>query len=199
MAVRAVLVNMSDPVWEERFFKSLESLDTDSLIQEAENAFLDGSARQRLINQLTDSALDFLLDYLPSMPIPPITGLKEGVEYTFSDMDMSGFRLHKEDVEVTVREMVPGAGSNENHQAPGTPSKEDEVLVLYVRHISSEFKRIKWQYKQRYFPNMFGEGRADATVPDAQIRLGFRIKKKQVSPDGPFEPIILLSSRYGMS
>jgi hypothetical protein len=45
--------------------------------------------------QLTDSCLDFLLDYLPSMPIPPITGLKDNVEYTISQLDMSGFKLNK--------------------------------------------------------------------------------------------------------
>jgi len=71
---------MSDPVWEERFFLNLESLDPEALIKEAELALTDGTARQRLVNQMTDSALDFLLDYLPSMPIPPISGLKEGVE-----------------------------------------------------------------------------------------------------------------------
>jgi hypothetical protein len=36
-----------------------------------------------------------LLDYLPSMPIPPITGLKDNVEYTISQLDMSGFKLNK--------------------------------------------------------------------------------------------------------
>lgn len=44
---------------------------------------------------MTDSCLDFLLDYLPSMPIPPITGLKDNVEYTISQLDMSGFKLNK--------------------------------------------------------------------------------------------------------
>jgi len=110
---------------------------------------------------------------------------------TISDMDMSGFRLHKDDVEVTLREMANGETVSE-----GKVKEEDELLVLYVRHISSQFKRIKWQYKQRYFPNLSGEGRCDAVVPDAQIRIGFHIKKRDLGED-KFEPVIIVSSRKG--
>lgn len=72
-AVRAFLTNLSDSSLEERLFANLESLNPEELLDGAEAALTDGTARQRLLSHVTDLCLDFLLDYLPSMPIPAIT------------------------------------------------------------------------------------------------------------------------------
>jgi hypothetical protein len=68
--VHAFLTTMGDAAWEDRIFRNLEQLDPDDFMRDAEAALTDGSARQKLLSQLTDYCLDFLLEYLPSMPIP---------------------------------------------------------------------------------------------------------------------------------
>ena len=57
----------------------------------------DRAARQRLVDGMKDACLEFLLQYLPSMPIPPIDGEEDGLEYSISNLDLSRFRLRKED------------------------------------------------------------------------------------------------------
>ena len=44
---------------------------------------------------LTDACLEFLLQYLPSMPIPPIDGEKDMMEYSVRNLDMSGFKVSR--------------------------------------------------------------------------------------------------------
>lgn len=137
-----------------------------------------------MFSQMTDSCLDYLLEFLPSIVIPDISGLKDSIEYTIANLDMSGFRLRKEDVEIRVNDMFDN-------------SKEQEVLVLDVQHIGSQFRRLRWKYQQRYFPNLSGDGAADAFVHDGSIRLGFKIKKKEVMKGKMkvFEPKVVLSSK----
>ena len=53
-------------------------MDPNKLLEDAELALTDKEARQRLIDSMKDACLEFLLQYLPSMPIPPIDGEKVG-------------------------------------------------------------------------------------------------------------------------
>lgn len=43
----------------------------------AGNAMTDESARKELLSNATDTALDFLLRILPSMPVPPFDGVRD--------------------------------------------------------------------------------------------------------------------------
>jgi hypothetical protein len=54
------------------------------------------------VDGLKDACLEFLLQYLPSMPIPPIDGEENGLEYSVSNLDLTRFKLKKEDVRVTL-------------------------------------------------------------------------------------------------
>jgi hypothetical protein len=48
------------------------------LLQDAAgNAMTDESARRKLLSDSTDTALDFILRILPSMPVPPFDGVKD--------------------------------------------------------------------------------------------------------------------------
>jgi hypothetical protein len=50
---------------------------------------------------------------LPSMPVPPIEGVKDGVAYSVCQLDLSGVQLKKEDVDVTI-------GRNQMNQPEGS-------------------------------------------------------------------------------
>jgi hypothetical protein len=51
---------------------------------------------------MKDACLEFLLQYLPSMPIPPIDGEENGLEYSVSNLNLNRFKLKKEDVHLTL-------------------------------------------------------------------------------------------------
>jgi hypothetical protein len=69
------------------------------------------------------------------------SGIEEDVEYEVGNLDMQGFKLRKEDVEVSINEAA----------AEGA-----DVLVVHVRHISAAFKQLRWKYSQLYFPFLKG-------------------------------------------
>lgn len=57
------------------------------------------------MSSATDVALDFILRILPSMPIPPFDGVKEGLLYHLSNLSMQGFKVKKENILVEVAGM----------------------------------------------------------------------------------------------
>lgn len=76
-------------------------------MRDGEAALSDEDARDRLVNRIKDSALDFFLEVLPDLPVPPIEGVKDGVAYNISDLDLSGVKLKKEDVTVSIGSAYP--------------------------------------------------------------------------------------------
>ena len=115
-------------------------------------------ARNKLINSTKDKILGFLLEHIPNMVIPDIQGVKDDVQFAVTKLDMSGFQLNKEDVQVRI-------GS----------SLQEEFLVCEASNISAAFKGVKWKYQQLYFPYLSGTGVADATVLNASLRIGLKI------------------------
>ena len=65
----------------------------------------DERARQKLLSDATDTALDFILRILPSMPVPPFDGVKDGLVYHISNLSMEGFKVKKENIVVEVAGM----------------------------------------------------------------------------------------------
>lgn len=57
------------------------------------------------MSSATDVALDFILRILPSMPIPPFDGVREGLVYHLSNLSMKGFKVKKENIIVEVAGM----------------------------------------------------------------------------------------------
>lgn len=71
----------------------------------AESAVSDEKARLELVSSATDIALDFILRILPSMPVPPFDGVKDGLLYHLSNLSMEGFKVRKENIHVEVAGM----------------------------------------------------------------------------------------------
>ena len=71
----------------------------------AGNAITDERARQKLLSDATDTALDFILRILPSMPIPPLDGVRDGLVYHISNLSMEGFKVKKENILVEIAGM----------------------------------------------------------------------------------------------
>ena len=171
-AVQGVLEHLKNMDMDEKT-AFLATFNPDELLEEVEQSFssLTGiggngevdsassqEARNKLINSTKDKVLGFLLEYVPNMTIPDIQGVKDDVQFAVTRLDMSGFKLKKEDVQVRLGSSI-----------------QEEFLVCEASNISAAFKGVKWKYQQLYFPYLSGNGVADATVLNASIRIGLKI------------------------
>lgn len=85
--------------------EGIEKLDVNELLDNAGNAITDERARRKLLSDATDTALDFILRVLPSMPVPPVEGVKDGLVYHISNLSMEGFSVRKENILVEIAGM----------------------------------------------------------------------------------------------
>jgi hypothetical protein len=108
--------------------REFEKLNMNELIDTAGSAVTDEKARQKLLSSATDVALDFFLRILPSMPVPPFEGVKDGLVYHISNLSMKGFKVRKEDIQISLagmratkkgRESSPKSQPMDEETSPG--------------------------------------------------------------------------------
>lgn len=174
----------------------------------AGNAITDERARQKLLSDATDTALDFILRVLPSMPIPPVDGVKDGLVYHISNLSMEGFNVTKENILVEVagmratkkasRPIIEEVHTDQNGNDDSPPEiqhadssmdldthpNEDvivsaaELLIIDVQEISAVFNDAMWGFEQTYMPYLKGNGKFDVKMADGAIRLSFELRKR---------------------
>ena len=81
--IQAAMATLGSKEMEDKLMAGIETIDVGGLVNDAELALTDQGARQRLVDGMKDALLEFLLQYLPSMPIPPIDGEEDGLECVF--------------------------------------------------------------------------------------------------------------------
>jgi hypothetical protein len=92
-------------ITKETVLREFEKLKVNDLLNAAESAVVDAKARRRMLSTSTDVALDFVLRILPSMPVPPFEGVKDGLVYHISNLSMKGFKVQKEDILIELAGM----------------------------------------------------------------------------------------------
>ncbi|CAM9886489.1 unnamed protein product, partial [Sphacelaria rigidula] len=120
-AVGKVLEKLADPELEGKIMRGINNIDTDYLLDTAERAMTDAEARAQLLDGIKDSTVDFLLEYLPHIEVPPISGTSTRVGYAITNLDLSGFRLRKEDVKVELVDSM----SRKSSKQPSPDGKDD--------------------------------------------------------------------------
>ena len=80
----------------------MEQIDAPRLVELSEKAWEDEDARSELFLKISDVFLEFLLKSLPAVAIPPISGVDDDVAYTIDGLDMSGFVIEKENVNLYI-------------------------------------------------------------------------------------------------
>lgn len=130
---------------------AVEKLDVNEILKTAETAYTDAEVRRNLFLSATDSALDFLLRILPSMPVPPLDGVKDGVIYSLSNLGLQGFKVRKEKIYVEIagikaqkkkaaaktpaspatwpHDTAPDAAPDANPDAAPSPDAADDLSV----------------------------------------------------------------------
>ncbi|CAM9883501.1 unnamed protein product [Chrysoparadoxa australica] len=178
-AIAGLLKTLADPAIGQRIMHKIEGLDADQLIEQGERALTDEGEQQALLNQVKDYTVSFLLDHLPHLEVPPVSGDNGKIKYTIDRLDMSGFQMAKEDVTVTL---------------PGVKGKEKEVFCITASNIQARFKDLRWACDYGYGSSV-GEGQA--TVEHGSIILGFSLKRGVLDPKLCKEekPLLVLSRR----
>ena len=183
----------------------MQSIDVDSVLDTASSAATDEDARRELLSTATDQALDFLLNILPSMPVPPFDGVKDGVVYHLSNLSLEGFKVRKEDIGVSIAGIRAGKGSELVSDIDKSKSKAAiarELLTIDVENISASLDNAAWSFEQTYLPYLKGGGLADSKLWEGCIKLQFELKKQQHKNDsssevgGKWEPRLCLSERF---
>ena len=177
----------------------IERLNVDEVLDTAGEAVTDEKKRLELLSNATDSALEFLLKILPSMPVPPFEGVRDGLIYSIKNLSMHGFKLKKEDIMVEIAG-IRAAGESDPTTSDSFVQRQvkaADILVLDARNISAIFENALWSFEQTYMPYLKGNGRATVAVAEGHIRLEFELKKRP-KKDGnmvSWEPVLCLNKR----
>jgi len=119
----------------------------------------DAQARQQFLNKTKDIALEFLLSYLPTVEVPPISGESNNIAYSIENIDLGNFKVESQNVFVTLSEV-------------------DRSLSIRAEQISCLMKELQWKYQRLWFPRVGGSGTADANASNVE----FILKLKLASP-----------------
>eukprot|EP00750_Incisomonas_marina_P026302 INCI5894.5.p1 GENE.INCI5894.5~~INCI5894.5.p1 ORF type:complete len:429 (-),score=72.39 INCI5894.5:33-1220(-) len=125
----------------------------DGLVTSGSNLLHNRARRASLLRQLKSNIISFLLQYLPTVEVPVITGTRNNVEYRLEGITMSNIELEPENVEL---QLVNG-----------------QDLILLVRRSTFHIREFKWHYKQQSFPYLGSGGDADCFCACLQMRLKF--------------------------
>jgi hypothetical protein len=156
-----------DGLEEGQIVSLIEKVDVKEL-KELSEGLSDEAGREKFVDKLKDYCVDFLLDVLPTIKVPPISGVKEEVEYTIGNLDLSRFNVNKDDVKVEL----------------GKVGETGEIIRVELTNIKAILLKMNWQFAQQYFPYMNGDGTADADVSGGTCVLGFALKRVVLDEDG---------------
>jgi len=112
-------------ITKESLMSQIQSLNVNDILDTAGNAMTDEEARRQLVSSATDTALDFVLRILPSMPVPPFDGVKDGLLYHLSNLSMEGFQVKKHDILVEIAGMAAT-----KHRTKRTDSSKPQVVDI---------------------------------------------------------------------
>jgi hypothetical protein len=115
-------------ITKEAMMSQLEALNVNQILDTAGNAVTDEKARLELVSSATDTALDFILRILPSMPVPPFDGVKDGLLYNLSNLSLKGFKVKKEDIMAEIA----GMPATETQPVTSSRPKRSHMAVSTV-------------------------------------------------------------------
>jgi hypothetical protein len=186
-------------------------LDMSDLLETAGSAVTDERARLKLLSAATDTALDFVLRILPSMPVPPFDGVKDGLIYHISNLSMQGFKVRKENIHIelagmraTRKHRPSGERNSSLHKTPSedvieevhTHVKATELLIIDIQSISAVLDNAKWSFEQTYMPYLKAQGLANIHFNGGAIRLQFELRKQRKGGGSEWEPVLCLHDRH---
>ncbi|GBG30770.1 Hypothetical Protein FCC1311_069902 [Hondaea fermentalgiana] len=139
-----------------------KNLDPQKIIEWGEKIARDAEARRTFVNDIATKVLEFLLSHLPELSLPPISGERDGLEYRIANLDLGGFIIHREYIQVRLNSF-----DKVKHGAP--------FFVISIRNIEAKVDDVEWSFQQNYFPHISGEGVADANLGQCSVEIGLQL------------------------
>lgn len=176
--LRSALEHLEGEDLEGRLLRGIARFDARAFLADFHGA-LDSAqgARERLLSRLLDCCLEGLLDVVPAMRIPELTGEHRRIAYRVVDLDMSGVRFRKEDVHLTMPGLV-GVSSTSPPAAQGckqAASHDDwnpsDLVRLEAQGVSAEFRHLRCALKPPLLPEVCVT--TDAKALGITLRIGF--------------------------
>jgi hypothetical protein len=180
---------------------AVATLDADDVVATAESLAADASARDDVVRKVNDAALGFLLRHLPAMPVPPVDVESDNVDYFLDNLNLSQLRIDENDVTVDVassdgsRVVRKGVGLRAGGDGAGDGGGGVDggaLFALKAVRISATFPNLTWRFRQKQFPFLEAEGRADVAVADASVALALSARRRN-SENGDPEPVVALT------
>ena len=164
---------------DQKIDSAMDNVSVGELKQLGRKAFMGGSTgRAQLLDAIKDHAINFLLDALPKIKVPPIEGERNatpiagappiGIKYRVWDIDLSQLQIDKRHVQVSF-----GGSTDQSSSALATEGVD--VLVISIDDVVATIPTLKWSFEQTTFPYVRGEGVAKADATGGNIRLGFQL------------------------
>jgi len=132
----------------------LQQMRPEEVVDTGKQLYNDPNARAKFLVKVKDAALEFLLQYLPTVEVPPVSGVKEDIYYELSHIDLGGFKLRSEDVTVAIT---------------------DTGVEIRASRISCLMRGLNWKYKQQRFPYLGSAGVADAAAGGATFHMALDV------------------------
>jgi hypothetical protein len=196
------VVSMADsaftnPEVEAGLFQALADFDPDTLVAQAENAMSSANAREALVNSIKDQLLDFVLQVLPKVEVPPLDGDTDSMSYNVSNLDLSGIDFKKENVRIQLSEnlhkMKQAAKEKlakhkrksdrrvaEADDANGRALTDEEAVLIEAWGLQACFSGVKFSYEKKTFPRLATNGLLDLTAN------GVSVQTPMIPPDRLF-------------
>lgn len=192
----------------ETVLKGVEDLDVCKFLDDTQSVMTDERARREMISFAGDAALDFLLKILPSMPVPPFDGVRDGLVYHLSNLSMAGFKVRKEDIRIEIAG-IRAATTKDMDRDDAMPQPQhvraSELLIIDIRNISATLDDAFWSFEQTYMPYLKGSGKANTKLWDGAIRMKFELRRRIASESEDhitgekqtvWEPALCLNDRF---
>ncbi|KAH8096295.1 hypothetical protein JL720_3658 [Aureococcus anophagefferens] len=176
--------------------ETLSALNRDERVMHFAQMATDDDGVRDALDAVNDAALGFLLRHLPAMPVPPVDVESDNVDYFLDNLNLSQLRIDENDVTVDV---ASSDGSRVVRKGVGLRAGGDDAdggggarVALKAVRISATFPNLTWRFRQKQFPFLEAEGRADVAVADASVALALSARRRN-SESGDPEPVVALT------
>lgn len=177
ITVAGVIEHLEGEDIEGEIMKALENFDVEKMLAEMESAVTSDEARQRLVSNMLDICLDFMLRVLPGIKIPQIEGTYREIWWEVKNLDMAGIKFRKENVKITLGDFEKLRRIAKD-QVGGT-SADLDLLILDAWDISAHFYDIECNCEQTYLPYLWAGGLAHASAYGMSLKIAFRLKMNE--------------------
>jgi hypothetical protein len=133
-------------------------LSPSKLVKNARTLLTDRRARDEFVRKVKDAALAFLMQYLPKVKVKPVHHDDDSLTMNLSNIDLSGFAVPSDRVDVILENLIR------------------DGIQLRADSISCSMPDVLFSFKQKGFPYMSGDGKANIEAKDVQFALLLKIE-----------------------